>query len=625
MRHLILGTAGHVDHGKTELVKALTGRDTDRLKEEKDRGISIELGFAPLSLDDGTFLGIVDVPGHERFVKHMVAGAGGIDLAMLLVAADEGVMPQTEEHMEVLRSLAIPGGLVVVSKSDLASEETMTILRDEVEDLTRGSFLEGAPVVNTSAKTGEGLAELKTTLGELAAGVPTRDTGGPFRQPVDRVFHRKGIGVVITGSCYSGAVKTGDTLEILPRGLTTRVRELQSFNDKRKEGFAGERLAVALQGIKLGEIARGDMLAAPGRFAVSKAVDARIHLAGYHEFEVKNRERLRIHHGAREVLGRVILLESEALRSGDDALVQISLEKPLVPAEGDRFVLRKYSPPRVIGGGVVIDPLPERHKRRDTGVIEQLKLKEQGDPVDVLLKAIERAGLRGLARNKVDTGQLEALIERNEVVQVEDVAFHRGVLDSLAEEVEDLTAAHQARFPLQWGMDKEELRQKTGFSHGTPLFNRVLESLGDFRPVFVKGNRVRSGGAEMDVPDSAREDLAALSEHIRGADVAFPSRPELEGRWRGVHRFADAVQYLKDRGEVIEVGKDGLIHREALDRCLETLKRLFEEREEISVADVKTALGVTRKHAIPLLETLDGRRITTRSGNHRVRGPKFPE
>ncbi len=624
MRHLILGTAGHVDHGKTQLVKALTGRDTDRLKEEKQRGISIELGFAPLELDDDTFIGIVDVPGHERFVKHMVAGAGGIDMAMLLVAGDEGVMPQTEEHMEVLQSLGIAAGLVVVSKSDLADDDTMEILREEIADLTRGTFLEDAPLVPVSAKTGHGLDRLKAELARLAAGVPERDTGGAFRQPVDRVFHSKGIGVVITGSCYSGVVKVGDKLEVLPSGLTTRVRELQSFNDKIAEGRAGERLAVALQGLKLEEVSRGDMLVTPGRFAPSYAIDVRVRLATYYDFEVRNRERIRIHHGAREVLGRVILLEHDVLRAGDSAFVQIKLEKPLVPAQGDHLVLRKYSPARVIGGGVVVEPHPERHKRRDTGVIEQLRLKEQGDPAEVLLESIGRGGLDGVRRKDVDDGLIQTLLDGGAVFDVDRVLFHRNALDSLAESVEDLTATHQARFPLQWGMDKEELRQKTKFPHGTPLFNKVLERLGDFRPVYVKGNRVRSGGAGMEVPESARADLAALLERIRSAGVAFPSRRDLEAGWRGEHHLPDALQYLKDTGDVVEIGSDGLIHRESLDFCIEELRRLFGEHEEVSVSDVKNALGVTRKHAIPLLESLDERRITARSGNARVKGPRFP-
>jgi len=625
MRHLILGTAGHVDHGKTELVRALTGHDTDRLKEEKERGISIELGFAPLPLDEGTFLGVVDVPGHERFVKHMVAGAGGIDLAMLLIAADEGVMPQTREHMEVLRSLEVPGGLIVVSKCDLASGDMLEILGEEIAELTRGTFLEGAPVIETSARTGQGIGELKSALRELASRVPVREASGPFRQPVDRVFHKKGIGVVVTGSCCSGSVRVGDQLELLPRGLSTRVRELQSFNERRTEGRAGERLAVALQGLKLEEVSRGDTLATPGRFRVSTAIDGRIRLSTYWNFEVKNRERVRIHHGAHEVLGRVILLEGDHLSAGESALVQLLLESPLVPAEGDRFVLRKYSPTRVIGGGTVIDPCPERHRRRDAGALDELRLREQGDPADVVSKSVEGAWLRGVAAGDVDATVLGALVRDGRVVEVDGIVFHRSALDALAQDAEDLTAAHQARFPLQWGLDKEELRQKTRFPHGASVFNGVLEVLGTFRPLFVKGNRVRSGAPQVDLPEDVRNDLTALAARIRQAGVAFPVRSDLERDWKSVHRLSDALQYLRDAGEIVDVGGGGVLHRDAMDLCVQALQELFAKSHEISVPEVKDALGLTRKHVIPLLEMLDTQRVTQRIGNNRVKGPNFPE
>jgi selenocysteine-specific elongation factor len=625
MRHLILGTAGHVDHGKTELVRALTGLDTDRLKEEKERGISIELGFAPLPLNDDTFLGIVDVPGHERFVKHMVAGAGGIDLAMLLVAADEGVMPQTKEHMEVLASLSIGAGLVVLSKCDLAADDVFEILREEISELTEGTFLKNAPVIETSAKTGKGLDELKAALSKLAADVSARDTLGPFRQAVDRVFHKKGIGVVVTGSCYSGAVKVGATLELLPSGRNVRIRELQSFGEKKSEGHAGERLAVALQGVKLDEVARGDMLVTQGCFSATRVVDARVRLASYYDFEVKNRERLRIHHGAREALGRIILLENDLLRSGETAFVQLKLETALVPSEGDFFVLRKYSPPRVIGGGVVIDADPDRHRRHDERVLEQLHLKEKGDPSEVLLRSIERAGSGGLKRNDADGELLDTLLRDRRVVDVDGILFHSDVLAALAEAVDDFAGAFLARHSLQWGIDKEELKQRCKFPHPTPVFNRVLKTLGDYRPIFVKGNKVRSGTADVELTDTIRMELAALNDIVRGAGVCFLNKADVKRQWKSQHPFTDAVQYLKDRGEILEVGESGLIHRDSLKRCVEALHSIFGKQAEISVADFKNALGITRKHTIPILEMLDERRITSRAGDVRVKGAEFPD
>ncbi|HET6347674.1 MAG TPA: selenocysteine-specific translation elongation factor, partial [Candidatus Krumholzibacteria bacterium] len=395
-RHFILGTAGHVDHGKTELVRALTGHDTDRLKEEKERGISIELGFAPLVLADDVFLGIIDVPGHERFVRQMVAGAGGIDMAMLLVAADEGVMPQTVEHIEVLRSLGIQHGIVVVSKSDLEAGDTRSLLEADIAEHVRGTFLENAPVLAVSARTGEGVDALRAALLEMARAIEVRPADGPFRLAVDRVFHQKGIGVVITGSAYSGQVRVGDELDLLPSGTSVRIREIQSFGNRRSEGFAGERLALALHGVKLEDIHRGDTLATPRQFAVTHTIDVRVTLAASDDVTIANRDRLRIHHGAREVLGRIILFQSDALHRGDSSLAQLRLEEPLVVAAGDRMVLRAYSPPHVTGGAVVLEPRAQAHRRSDAAAIERLRLREDGDPLDVLARAVERAGVAGM-------------------------------------------------------------------------------------------------------------------------------------------------------------------------------------------------------------------------------------
>ena len=625
MRRVILGTAGHVDHGKTELVRALTGRDTDRLKEEKERGISIELGFAPLPLDDNTFVGIIDVPGHERFVKQMVSGAGGVDIAMLLIAADEGVMPQTEEHMEVLASLEIGAGLVVISKCDLAAPDTMELLREELHELTEGSFLENAPVVETSARTGQGIDELKATLIELAAGVPPRDSSGSFRLAVDRVFHRKGIGVVITGSSYSGSVAVGDSLDLLPAGQSVRVRNVESFGEKRERGSAGERLALALQGVRLDDIRRGDTLATPGAFAATTAIDVRVDLADYFAFEVKNRERVRIHHGAREVLGRVILLEKELLRAGDSALAQVRLETPLVCAARDRFVLRKYSPPRVMGGGAVIDPAPDRHKRFDDDALERVRLKEAGDPEEILAEAIARAGLDGLADADVDSTLASALGESGRAEKIAGRWYAAAVIADAAERVDDIVSEYLAGNRLKWGMGKEELRQRVDFPHGSQVFNAFLDALAAHRPVFVRENQVRTGAADMSLPEKDEARITALADAIAACGITFPGMGDVDDMWPGPERVHDALQLLKDRGEVSAVGESGVIHRDALASCLDVLRKLFAAGDEVGVGEVKDALGLSRKHAIPLLEMLDAARITVRRGNQRVRGPEFPD
>jgi len=597
--------------------------DTDRLKEEKARGISIELGFAPLALDAHTFIGIVDVPGHERFVKQMVSGAGGIDFGMLLVAADEGVMPQTQEHMEVLSALGVARGVVVISKCDLAASDTMALLREEIAELTRGTFLEKAPIVETSARSGHGLDALRDALRALAADARERSADGPFRLAVDRVFHSRGIGVVVTGSCYSGHVRTGDALELLPSGKAVRIRELQSFGAVRDEGRAGERLALALQGVKLDEVRRGDMVVTSGRFAATRVLDARVRVAAYQSFEIKNRERVRVHHGAREALGRIILLDTEVLQAGRDALAQIRLESALVPAPGDRFVVRKYSPARVAGGGVVLDAAPGRHRRFDESVLERLRVGERGDPLSILRKQLEAAGATGIAVADVPEAA-GALVDGGEALWVADRLYAAGVVDEMGARIDALVAGHLDAHPLQWGMDKEELRRRAGFPHTTQAFNRLLEVLSGRRSLFVRESRVRTGSPEISLPPAARRAVDALGERIRAAGVTFPARAELEAAWTEPGRFSDALQLLREAGEVVDVG-EGVIHREALAEALSALQALFSRQPEIAVGDVKGALGLTRKHAIPLLEHFDRMHITRRAGDARVRGPSFPD
>jgi selenocysteine-specific elongation factor len=622
MRRYILGTAGHVDHGKTELVKALTGRDTDRLKEEKDRGISIELGFAPLRLGEDTFIGVVDVPGHERFIKNMVAGAGGIDMAMLLIAADEGVMPQTKEHLEVLKALGVASGVVVISKADLADDDMIEILRSEIAELVAGTFLEGAPVVVTSTRNGLGLEELETTLVGICKSIEERDAEGPFRLPIDRVFIKEGIGVVVTGSCYSGRISVGDGLELLPSGKRVRVREIQSFNEKRTSGRAGERLAVALQGVKAGEVTRGDVIVSPSSFEASRMLDARLEVADYEDFELKNRERVRLHHGAREVMGRVILLDRDRISSGESALVQFRLESPVVAGTGDRFVVRRYSPQRVIGGGRIIDPAPARHKRFDGGVLSDLAMLEKGDAGDKLLKAVRDAGATGIKAGEADRKQLDRLLADGRVVDIEGRILHREVLEEIAGKILELAASFQKEHPLLYGIDKEELRQRVRFNHPPAVFSKLLVKLSADHPIFIKNNRVRVGDEKMQLPDHLAHGVKAIEEEIRRAGLAFLDLDEISNL-RRTHEVdpSDALQFLREENRVIKVGEHGYVHRDAIEECKSGIASIFEGRESMTVGDFKETFGLTRKHAIPLLEYMDDHKFTVRVGDARKRGP----
>jgi selenocysteine-specific elongation factor len=475
-------------------------------------------------------------------------------------------------------------------------------------------------VVPVSARTGAGLDALRERLAALARSVDARDTAGPFRLAVDRVFHQKGIGVVVTGSCYSGRVRVGDELALLPANRSVRVRDLESFGEKRDEGAAGERLAIALHGAKLDDVARGDMLATPGRFAATRILDARVALGAAAHRSLKNRERVRVHHGAREVLGRVVLLEIDELARGASSIAQFRLEAPLVASEGDRIVVRTYSPARVVGGGLVVDAAPSVHRRFDAEALANVRHREEGEPAAVLEKAIAQAGANGVAGADAAAELASSLAARGAIVSIGGRWFHRDALDELAARAMEIAIAHTSRHPLQWGIDKEELRRRLEFPHGAALFHRVLEGLSASQAVFVREDRVRAGSPEHVIAPALAHALSLLNETVRTAGITFLSREEAERAWSGAEPFADAARWLRDAGEWVDVGP-GWMHREAFNRSVNAVRALFAKQPAISVAEFKDALGVTRKHAIPVLEAFDQGRLTVRRGDLRVPGP----
>ena len=420
MKHIIVGTAGHIDHGKTALVKALTGIDADRLKEEKQRGITIDIGFADLAIDDFSF-GFVDVPGHERFVKNMLAGAHGLDMVMLVVAADESVMPQTREHFDICRLLHVKSGLVALTKSDMVDEELLELARAEVEDFVRGSFLEGAPIIAVSSRTGEGIEELKNTLVTLASSVAPKTIAAVTRLPVDRAFSIKGFGTVVTGTLIAGQLAVGDRVEVLPAGIQTRVRNVQVHGHDTERAAAGQRTAINLQGLNVEQVERGSVLAPAGRLRATSMVDARLEILASASRALRQRARVRLHHGTAEVMARVVILgrgsgdggrgsapepgtqnpEPGVIQPGGSAIVQLRLESPITALPGDRFIIRSYSPQVTIGGGVIIDPLPEKHRIRDAAARERLEQLEAADAVERLAVFVEMSGSRAMTDSEI--------------------------------------------------------------------------------------------------------------------------------------------------------------------------------------------------------------------------------
>jgi len=630
-RHFILGAAGHVDHGKTALITALTGTNTDRLKEERERGISIELGFAEFDLTDGIKLGVVDMPGHEKFVKQMVSGAGGVDLAFLVVAADEGVMPQTVEHLEIMDSLGVASGIVVMTKIDMVDEDFLGVATEEAIELVEGTFLEGKPVVAVSAHTGQGLEQLKEALRLEALALPVRKEEGTFRLPVDRVFTLPGAGVVVTGTCWSGSVKDGDRLIVQPSGEKVRVREVQVHGSKAPKGTSGQRLALALHGVKKDEVDRGFQILADQSIVPTRRLDIRANVMGHYKGVIKNRQRVHVHHAGREVLGRIVLLDEQELggeggpRSG---LAQMHLESELMAARDDRLVLRFYSPVVSIAGGVVLDANPQRHKRFDEKTQEILMIMEEGDTSDLFLQNLKAAGLAGLP-------VAEAMGQQDDpaALLVGKRLYLKELLDELAEKISSLVDDYAARFPLRLGIPKEETRRKCKFKAGIAEWNAICRELAQEGRWLVVGDRI---GKNSEGPALSDE----LSAAVKGATA------ELAGfglNWPGLDYWAEdspvfkksgtlkdfkpleVSRYLVDHSLAVAINNDYLVSVEAYASLVEKLKAHFAEEEEMLFATFRQLSGLTRKLGIPMLEHLDQTGVTVRQGDARRPGPVLEE
>jgi selenocysteine-specific elongation factor len=629
MKHVVVGTAGHIDHGKTSLVRALTGIDTDRLPEEKARGITIDLGFAFLEEPGDLTIEIVDVPGHERFVKNMLAGVGGIDLAMLVIAADEGVMPQTREHLAICSLLHIRAGLVVLTKADLVEADWLELVREDVASLVRGTFLEGAPVVGVSAKTGEGLPDLRALLRDLAARVPERGTDALPRLPIDRVFTVKGFGTVVTGTLAAGRFAVDDRVEVYPRGLQAKIRGLQTHGHAVTEARAGQRTAINLQGIDRAAIERGDVVGLAGTLVASLLVDATLELLGDAPRALKSRTRVRFHAGTTEVMARVLLLEGAELEPGHRAFARVRLEAPIVALPGDRFVIRSYSPIVTIGGGTLLDVDPPRFKRKAPALVAHLALLERGSPDAVLEEHVRHAGAGGVRltalSGRVPFGParlrelLAALVAGGRVLAVdrdwymhpESFARLRGLALAALEEF------HRAQ-PLRPGMSREELRGRAG-APDEKVFAHLLSTMEAEGAVRAERDKVRLASHEVRLSPEQQRVVDQVEREFLTAEAAPPSPEEALGH-AGVtgDEEHDLFQVLVEGKKLVRVKESLFFHARALDTIQEKLVALLRERKEIGPADIKDLLGISRKYAIPLLEYFDGRRVTARVGERRV-------
>ena len=626
-RHVVVGTAGHIDHGKTSLVKALTGTDTDRLPEEKARGITIDLGFAFLEEPDGLTIEVVDVPGHERFVKNMLAGVGGIDLAMLVIAADEGVMPQTREHLAICSLLHIRTGLVVLTKIDMVEPDWIELVRDDVATLVRGTFLEGAPVVPVSAKTGAGLDELRATLRRLAETVPARGTDQLPRLPIDRVFTIKGFGTVVTGTLAAGALGVDDRVEVFPRGLVAKVRGLQAHGHAVERAVAGQRTAVNLQGLERAAVERGDVIGHAGTLSATTLVDVVLEILADAARPLKSRDRVRLHAGTSEIMARALLLDGAELAPGTRGFARLRLEAPLVALAGDRFVIRSYSPIVTIGGGTLLDTDPPRLKR--PARLAHLEILAAGAPEAVVEEHVRGAGVAGIrlpvlvARVPFGPGRtrrlLEALaaaarvtaVDRDWSLHADAVARLRGLITAALEQF------HRAQ-PLRGGMSREELRVRAA-NADERVFAHVLGALDAEGAVRVDRDKVRLASHELRLSPVQQTAVDRLEREFREAAAAPPSPEEALGR-AGLagDEEHELFQLLLESRKLVRVKESLFFHAAALEAIQDKLVTLLRERREIGPGDIKDLLGISRKYAIPLLEYFDARRVTARVGERRV-------
>jgi len=628
-KHVVVGTAGHIDHGKTSLVKALTGIDTDRLPEEKARGITIDLGFAFLEEVGGLTIEIVDVPGHERFVKNMLAGVGGIDLAMLVIAADEGVMPQTREHLAICSLLHIRAGLIALTKADLVEPDWLELVREDVAGAVRDTFLEGAPILPVSAKTGQGLDDLRSALRGLAESVPSRGTDQLPRLPIDRVFTVKGFGTVVTGTLTAGALAVDERVEVYPRSTEAKIRGLQAHGHAVASAQAGQRTAINLQGLERAAIARGDVVGLPGTLVPTLLIDGTLELLKDAPRAIRSRTRVRFHVGTSEIMARALLLDRPVLAPGETAFARFRLEAPLVARPGDRFVVRSYSPIVTIGGGTLLDVDPPRFKRKAPALVAHLTLLQTGSPEAVLEEHVRHVGAAGVRLATLAgrvpfgperlRGLLDALRPTGRVVAVDrDWFIHPDSFARLRTLVVDALAAFHRANPLKPGMSREELRGRAGGADER-VFAFLLSSLVAGGAVKTERDKVRLASHEVRLSPEQQRVVDRLEEDFLRAEAAPPSAEEALGRaGLGGDEEHELFQVLVQAGKLVRVKESLFFHTRALDAIQTKLVALLRERKEIGPADIKDLLGISRKYAIPLLEFFDQRRVTARVGERRI-------
>ncbi len=623
----VIGTAGHVDHGKSTLIAALTGTHPDRLKEEQAREMTIELGFGWLTLPGGEEIGIVDVPGHRDFIENMLAGVGGIDAALLVIAVDEGVMPQTREHLAILDLLQVPSGIIVITKSDLISDqEWIDALEVDIRDTVKGTVLEAAPIVRVSARTGAGLPQLVTMLGEILRRQPDRPDLARPRLPIDRAFSMSGFGTVVTGTLTDGRLAVGDEIQVLPSGLTGRVRGLQTHKKKEEQAAPGSRTAVNISGISTEQIGRGEVLVHPGQYTPTRRLDAHFRLLPDVSSPLQHNTEVKVFIGTTEALAKLRLLGAERLAPGEQGWIQLELREPVIAVRGDRYILRRPSPAETLGGGVIVDPHPtERHKRFDAQVLASLGALIHGSPADVLLEAalaLHIASLKDVvARSRLERSAaqqaLGELIEAGKLLWLEEggapedrLLIAQAHWKELREKACQLVSSYHGRYPLRGGMPREELKSRLELP--PRLFNAVMARLAAENELVESGSSVARPGHAVRLDPSQQARAQALLRKFEKNPFSPPTVKESQAE-----AGEELVDALVELGELMPVSAEVIFRKADYDAMVARVRAALAQQEKISLAEVRDLFGTSRKYAQALLEHLDAAGVTRRDGDYR--------
>lgn len=624
MKNIIIGTAGHIDHGKTTLIKALTGRETDTLDEEKRRGISINLGFTYFDLPSNKRVGIVDVPGHEKFIKNMLAGASGIDIVLFVVASDEGVMPQTIEHLDILNFLNVKKGIIVLTKCESVDNEFIQLVKDDIREKTKDTFLDNVEIVEIDSISGTGIKNLIKKIDDMSNDIDDKNEHSPARLNIDRVFSVKGFGTVVTGTLIEGKISIDDDLVIYPNNLKTKIRSIQVHGENVKTAYAGQRTAINIANIKVEELKRGDVLASPNTLEESMMLDVKLSLVKHTNKFLKHWDRLRLYHGTREILCRIVPLDKDIIKPGESSYVQLRLEEAIVAKKLDNFVLRNYSPLETIGGGIIIDTKPKKHKKFDENVISSLKIKEKGEIKDILEEYLKNnlksyKTLKDIMsyigeNEEIIISDVDKLIKENKVIKINDIYMHINQYENLKKGIIEFLTIYHKKYRLRSGVSKEEVRSKIENKFKTKEMDILLRKLQEQEIIKVAENLVSIYDFKVVLNDKQKKIKDNIYQKLKNNKklTILNIKDICENNY-----YEEVLEYMIGK-DIEKLDDTYVMDKEIYEKVKKDLIKYLEEYKEITLGQYRDILNSNRKDCMVILENFDRNKITKRKDNIRT-------